>query len=57
MKNFIVIAIEILSAFIVWYLIGCFIAWDINIANWSNIGRVLYIIASIYSANKLVSKE
>jgi len=57
MKSFIIGINKMVFAFTLWYLIGCFVAWDTNVANWSYVGRIFYVILSLYSTIKLTTKE
>lgn len=57
MKSFIIGINKMVFAFTLWYLIGCFVAWDTNVANWSYVGRIFYVILSLYSTIKLTDKE
>jgi hypothetical protein len=57
MKNFIIGINKMVFAFTLWYLIGCFIAWDMNIAHWSFIGRIFYVFFSLYTSSKLINKQ
>ena len=40
--------------FALYYLIGSFIAWDFNVANWSWGGRLLCLIFATWGASKAV---
>ena len=48
MKNL----LKIIIVFVLYYLIGSFIAWDFNVANWSWGGRLLCLIFATWGVKK-----
>lgn len=47
---------KISLVFVLYYLIGSFIAWDFNVANWSWWGRLLCLMFAIWGAFKAVEE-
>jgi hypothetical protein len=52
MKNFINF-IKIILVIIMYYLIGSLIAWDLDISHWSWVGRIFYVIFTIWGISKV----
>jgi hypothetical protein len=50
MKNILKISL----VFALYYLIGSFIAWDFNVANWSWGGRLICLIFAIWGSSRAV---
>ena len=55
MKNLLKIVkalLKIVLVFTLYYLIGSFIAWDFNVANWSWGGRLLCLIFATWGSTR-----
>jgi hypothetical protein len=46
--------LKIILVFALYYFIGSFIAWDLNIANWSWWGRLICLIFATWGASRAV---
>ena len=43
--------------FALYYLIGSFIAWDFNVANWSWWGRLLCLVFATWGASRVLEDQ